>query len=428
MPLNDTQIRNAKPKSAPYRLTDGGGLQLDVRPSGAKFWRYRYRIEGRENMFAAGEYAQPPAGESDKQKAARIAAGKLTLAEARVKLAEWRSAVKQGNHPIALREEQKMDRKRANANTFRAVAEAWIAENKSRWSDYYASQVENALTNHLFAKLGDRPIADIQSKDLTAALTGMQRRRAAVAGRAGTGFKVLPVLIKQWCSAIFRHAAAEGLVDGDPTYALRGRIKRAKVTNHVHLEPKQIAALLTKVGAYGGNPKTVIAIRMLLTTFVRPGELRNAAWSEFDLDQADWNIPAARMKMRLAHWVPLSKQAVTALRTLHALTGRTKLLFPNERDATRSMSATTLNRCLERIGFNGPDTADFSAHGFRATASTLLNNSGKYRADAIERQLAHVPDNAVRGTYNKAEYADERRKMMQEWADMIDGFVQRGVP
>lgn len=432
MPLNDTQIRNAKPRDRAYRMTDGGGLQLEVRPTGGKFWRFRYRLDGRENMFAAGQYVQAPNGESSTMAAARVASGQLTLAEARRQLLDWRAAVKLGKHPAAQRHErreeeirQQTEILRARTNNFEAVACAWIKANKKRWTGSYARQIESAFEHHIYPILGSKPIKDITSPDLTSALTNMKRLRPAKAGgdpAESDSFKALPVLLKQWASAVFRHAIAEGLAEQDPTFALKGRVKREKATNHSHLDAKQIPALLAALADYGGNPKTVHALRLLLFTFVRPGELRQASWNEFDFDKATWVIPEERMKMRKTHMVPLSKQALAELKGLRQLTGPEGLLFPNERDPSRAMSATTLNRCLERLGFNGADSMDFSSHGFRATASTMLNESGKFREDAIERQLAHVPKNEVRGTYNKAKYWKERVEMMQAWADMIDGY------
>lgn len=424
MSINDTQIRNAKPQAKVYRLTDGGGLQLEVRPSGAKYWRYRYRIDGRENMFAAGEYVQPPRGETPAQAASRVATGKLTLAEARTKLAEWRTSVKQGVHPVAIRAAAHHARRDERANTFRVVAEAWIQEKRqSVWTKAYAAQVESALNNHILPIIGDRPIAEVKAKDLSAAFTGMSRLRQpdAARGDASDKFRVLPVMIKQWCSAVFRHAMSEGLVEIDPTSALRGRVVRVKSINHRHLAPKEIADLVRRLNDYGGNPKTVIATRLLLLTFVRPGELRNASWDEFDLEKSSWSIPAVRMKKRLDHWVHLAPQTLELLAKLRSLTGNDELLFPNERDPERSMSATTLNRCLERLGLNGVETIDFSAHGFRSTASTLLNESGKFSADAIERQLAHVKV-SIRGVYNKAEHSEERKLMMVTWANWVDEY------
>ncbi|MDI4633160.1 tyrosine-type recombinase/integrase [Pelomonas sp. V22] len=437
MPLSDTQIRNAKPRERAYRMTDGGGLQLEVRPTGGKFWRFRYRLDGRENMFAAGLYVQAPNGESASAAAARIASGQLTLAEARRQLLDWRAAVKLGKHPAAQRDERREEASqqqaeilRSRANTFKAVAAAWINENKKRWTASYASQIERAFEHHLYPPLGSKPIGEVSSRDLTQALISMKRLRPSkVEGGAAqpNSFKALPVLLKQWASAVFRHAIAEELIEQDPTYALKGRVKRVKATNHAHLDSKQIPALLAALEGYGGNPKTIHAMRLLLLTFTRPGELRRASWHEFDLVTATWAIPKERMKMRRPHLVPLSTQAAAELRLLAKLTGPTGLLFPNERDPNRPMSATTLNRCLERLGFNGADSIDFSSHGFRSTASTMLNESGKFREDAIERQLAHVPKNEVRGVYNKAKYWEERVEMMQAWSDMIDAFNAHAI-
>lgn len=432
MPLNDTQIRNAKPRERAYRLTDAGGLQLEVRPSGGKFWRYRYRIDGRENMFAAGQYIAAPAAESPAAAAERVASGQMTLAEARRQLIDWRAAVKLGKHPVAQRQERQEEEAQrrievaeAQANTFKAVAAAWIDENKARWTKSYADQVERAMKNHLFPAIGSKPIGQITSKDMTKALTGMRRLRGASksAEPDAPAFKALPTLLKQWASAVFRHAIADELVENDPTYALKGRVRRVQATNHVHLEHQQIPKLLLALDGYGGTPQTILAMKLLLLTFVRPGELRRADWREFDLDAGIWNVPAERMKRRRPHVVPLSSQAVQLLRQLHNLTGPAGCVLPNERDAARPMSPTTLNRCLERLGYNGPGTADFSSHGFRTTASTLLNESGKFREDAIEFQLAHVTKNKVRGVYNKAKYWDERVEMMQAWADMIDAAI-----
>lgn len=425
MPINDTQIRNAKPADKVYRLTDGGGLQLEVRPTGAKLWRYRYRIDGRENMFAGGEYVQPPRGETPQQAANRVASGLLTLAEARSKRAEWRAAVVQGKHPMALRAEERRQLRRVQSNTFQAIAEAWIAERKkNRWRPAYAGQVERTLSHHVFPAIGARPIADVKARDLIDVIENMTRRRKAEqSSKSSTdGFKVLQLNVRQWCSAVFRRAISEELIESDPTAALRGRFERQSPTNHHNLSKGEIVELLTRIESYGGNPKTAIALRLLLLTFVRPGELRQAKWSEFNFDDATWTIPESRMKMKRTHLVYLAPQAMVQLQLLQSISGESDLLFPNERDAGRPMSATTLNRALERMALNGKGTIDFSAHGFRATASTILNESQLFSIDAIEVQLAHKRA-GVRGIYNKAEHWDERREMMKTWAGWIDSFV-----
>ncbi|WP_153010623.1 site-specific integrase, partial [Pseudomonas sp. ADP] len=206
--------------------------------------------------------------------------------------------------------------------------------------------------------------------------------------------------------------------DSDPAAALKGAIHRPKVEHRKPLSREQIGDFAKALDEYGGYRTTVIALRLMLLTFVRTVELRKAEWSEFDLDRAEWRIPAERMKMREPHVVPLSKQAVELLRELHTHTGGRGMLFPNYRNPKECMTATTLNRALERMGFNGKDSIGFSAHGFRATASTILNEMG-YRPDVIERQLAHAERNKVRASYNQAQYMEDRRNMMQEWADMV---------
>jgi integrase len=234
------------------------------------------------------------------------------------------------------------------------------------------------------------------------------------------------LLVRRWSSAIFRYAVATLRADGDPAAALKGAIHRAKVEHHKPLSRSQIVEFTKTLDKYGGYRTTVIALRLMLLTFVRTVELRKAEWSEFDLENAEWRIPAERMKMREPHIVPLSNQAVALLQELQTYTGGRGLLFPNYRNPKECMTATTLNRALERMGFNGKGSIGFSAHGFRATASTLLNEMG-YRSDVIERQLAHAERDKVRASYNHAEYMDERKVMMQEWADFLKEPTRKGT-
>jgi integrase len=238
----------------------------------------------------------------------------------------------------------------------------------------------------------------------------------------GRGAETVALLVRQWCSAVFRYAVATLRADGDPAAALRGAIARPKVEHRKPLTRLQITAFLKALDGFSGFRTTSIALRLALVTFVRTVELRAAQWSEIDFDRAEWRIPAERMKMREPHLVPLSTQALALLHELHKLTGNQRWLFPNYRRPETCMTATTLNRALERMEFNGKDSIGFSAHGFRATASTILNEAG-YRADVIERQLAHKERNTVRASYNQAEYLAERRDMMQQWADLVDGLA-----
>ena len=391
MPLTDARIRATKPAAKPVKLTDGGGLYLEVRPSGKKLWRYRYRIVDKENLFAIGEYPE------------------ISLAEARAEHDKARALVKQGLHPSHSRQAERLSTHLANANTFEAVANEWITKKAGRWTPYYRRQVENFLGADVFPYVGKLPIRKVTAAHLLEIIRRIEDR----------GASTVALLVRQWSSAIFRYAVATLRAESDPAAALRGAIHRPKVKHRKPLTKGQIKDFIAALENYGGYRTTVIALRLILLTFVRTGELRKALWAEFDLDNAEWRIPAERMKMREPHIVPLSRQAVVLLKELQTYTGSRGMLFPNYRRPKDCMTPTTLNRALERMGFNGKDSIGFSAHGFRATASTLLNEMG-YRSDVIERQLAHAERDKVRASYNQAEYMVERKAMMQEWSDLVE--------
>jgi integrase len=390
MSLTDAKIRNTKPGPKPIKLADGGGLYLEVRTTGAKLWRFRYRIAGKENVFAIGEYPS------------------IALAEARTEHAKARVLVKQSVHPSHNRQAERLSNDKANANTFEAVAKEWISKKAPRWTPYYLRQVERFLKSDVFPHVGRLPIRSVTAAHLLEIIRRIE----------GRGASTVALLVRQWSSAIFRYAVATLRADGDPAAALKGAIHRPKVEHHKPLSRSQIADFSKALETYGGYRTTVIALRLMLLTFVRTVELRKAEWSEFDLDNAEWRIPAERMKMREPHIVPLSNHAVCLLLELHTYTGGRGSLFPNYRRPNECMTATTLNRALERMGFNGKGSIGFSAHGFRATASTILNEMG-YRTDVIERQLAHAERDKVRASYNHAEYMDERKVMMEEWAEFL---------
>lgn len=385
--LNDAHARNAKPKEQPYKLTDGHGLFLLVMPNGTKAWRYRYELGGKENLFAIGNYPD------------------LSLRQAREHREQARALVKRGIHPSHQRRADRLTGSIAAANTFEAVAREWIDQQRNGWTPYYLKQVETMLSGDVFPHLGKLPIKEVQASQLLAIL-----KRVAARGAPNVA-----ILIRQWCSAIFRYAVATLRADNDASAALKGAISRPKVQHKKPLGQKDFAKFLARTSAVGATSQVRIALRLLLLTFVRPGELRCATWQEFNLEAAEWRIPAERMKMREPHIVPLSTQAVSLLDELRAASNGNSLLFPNNRDSRRPISPTTLNRALERMGYAGK----FSAHGFRATASTMLNERG-YQPDVIERQLAHRERNMVRASYNHATYLPERRRMMQEWADFIE--------
>lgn len=391
MPLTDAKIRNTKPTEKPVKLADGGGLYVEVRPTGTKLWRYRYRIAGKENVFALGDYPS------------------IGLSEARAQHDKARILVKQGVHPAHSRRVEKLANWTSNANTFEGVAREWIEGKKPGWTPYYLRQVERFLAADVYPDVGKLPIRQVTAAHLLEILKRVEGRGAAS----------VALLIRQWSSAIFRYAVATLRVESDPAAALKGAIHRPKVKHRMPLTREQIAQFSKALGVCCANRITVIALRLMLLTFVRTVELRAAKWQEFDLSNAEWRIPSERMKMAQMHIVPLSTQAIELLRELYTYTGGREYLFPNMRDPQTCMTATTLNRVLERMGFNGKDTIGFSAHGFRATASTILNECG-YRADVIERQLAHAERNKVRASYNQAEYMEERRSMMQDWSNMVE--------
>jgi integrase len=391
--LTDARIRNAKSRERPYKLTDGAGLFLAVQTTGAKCWRYRYRIGGRENLFAIGEYPE------------------ISLQEARAARDRARDLVRTGVHPSADRRARRLVVAREAADTFESVANEWVEQNRKDWSSYYLSQVRTVLTNDVFPDVGKLPVKSVRAAHLLAILKRVERR----------GAPTIAVLIRQWTSAVFRHAVATLRAESDPAAALKGAVTKPRTKHKRALNQGELPAFLKKVDACRGTPQVQIALQLLLLTFVRPKELREASWSEFDLAAATWEIPAERMKMKTPHIVPLSSQAVVHLRRLQAIDGSRPLVFPNMRDPRRPMSPTTLNRSLERMGYGGY----FSAHGFRATASTHLN-SMRWKADAIERQLAHQERNKTRASYNHAEYLGERTSMMQAWADFLDALRAGG--
>lgn len=391
--LTDAAIRNAKAKERAYKLPDGGSLFLLVTPAGSKLWRFRYRLGGSENLYAVGEY---PALGLQQAREARDAARRL---------------VKEGIHPSQHRRASRLVAATEASNTLESVAREWIERNRSHWSAYYGRQVETVLTADVFPAIGGLPIRSVTAAQLLGIIRGIEKR----------GAPSIALLVRQWVSAVFRYAVATLRADSDPASALRGAVRKPKTQHKRPLTRQELGLFLAKLEASKSGPQVSAALRLLLLTFVRPGEVRGARWGEFDLDAAEWRIPAERMKMREPHVVPLSRQAVRLLRDLKAEGSARPQLFPNLRDPQRDMSPTTLNRALERMGYSG----HFSAHGFRATASTLLNEMG-FRPDVIERQLAHRERNRVRASYNQASYMEERKKMMQAWADFLDALGRGG--
>lgn len=393
--LTDTHCRNAKPTDKAFRLADGNGLILEVRPNGSKLWRYRYEMRNeqgdmKESMFALGSY---PA---------------VSLVEARKARDAARELVKRAIRPSSNRQADKARQIAANQDTFKAIAREWIEQTKAKGrTPYYIKQIESGFERDVFPSIGSLPIRTVTAAHLLEIVKRVE----------GRGAEVTAMNIRQWCGGVFRFAVATLRADSDPAAAIKGAVSRPKVQHHKPLSRNEIPEFLRELKSFGGYRTTVIALRLLLLTFVRPVELRGAEWGEIDLDGAEWRIPAERMKMREPHIVPLAPQAVELLRELKKITGGQRWLFPNYRRPDSYMTGTTMNRALERMGYGGR----FSSHGFRATASTILNEMG-YKPDVIERQLAHKERNQVRASYNRAQYLPERRQMLMDWADMVDAW------
>ena len=394
MALNDLEIRKAKAGASIVKLSDGGGLQLWVTPDGAKRWRMAYRFGGKQKALAIGVY--PAVG----------------LREARDARDEAKRLLREGSDPSVAKKAAKAAHAQAVADTFDAIAaELMDKKRREKKADQTLIKIEWLLS---LAKpaIGSRPISEISAPEILRVLRAVEAR-----GRHETARRLRATI-----GQVFRYAVATGRADTDPTGALKGAIT-TPVTRHraAIIEPKAFGGLLRAIAGYEGAPETRIALELLSLTFVRPSELRAAEWSEFDLDAGIWSIPAQKMKMKRAHRAPLSPRAVSILRDLQVLTGDGRLLFPSVRSLSRCMSENTINAALRRLGF-GKD--EMTGHGFRSAASSILNECGLWHADAIERQLAHVDNDSVRRAYARADYWEERVRMMDWWADRCEEMKQ----
>ncbi len=388
LPLTDAAVRNAKPQAKAYKLSDGGGLYLEVLPTGGKSWRMKYRLNGQEKRIVFGLWPD------------------VTLKQARQRRDEARSLVAGGIDPGASIKQEKAEA-RANAVTFEKVAREWLAKISPTWVDSHADKMTRRFEVELFPWLGALPIKDIKAAELLAVI-----RRIEARGAKDTARRMM-----QSTGQVFRYAVACGLAERDISADLRGALPPRNVKHHASVtDPKEVARLLRFIENYTGSFVVRCALRLAPLVFLRPGELRKGEWSEIDFDKAEWRIPAERMKMNEQHLVPLSTQALSILRELHPLTGSGKYIFPGRGSAAIPMSENTLNAALRYLGF---DKTEMTSHGFRSMASTLLNELG-WPHDAIERQLAHGERDTVRAAYNYAQYLPERRRMMQSWGDYLD--------
>ncbi|EGG4958970.1 tyrosine-type recombinase/integrase [Salmonella enterica] len=408
MPLTDTAIRHARPLEKPYKLSDTQGLYLLIKPNGSKLWHLKYRFGGKEKKLAFGAYPT------------------VSLATARKLRQEARTILSTGADPGVKKQQDKQARK--NGITFETVSRQWVAAN-IRWSEAHATRVLRSLELHIFPLIGNALVTDLKTADLLIPL-----RMAEKKGCLETAAR-----IQQRTTVIMRYAVQEGLITSNPANDLCGAITPPPKNHYPALPLEKLPELLERIDSYSGRLLTKLAVQLNLLIFIRSSELRFARWSEIDLDNAMWTLPANRepitgvrysergAKMKTPHLVPLSKQAVTVLKQLKLLSGNGDLLFPGDHDARKPMSENTINKALRTMGYD--TQVDICGHGFRTIACSALIESGCWSKDAVERQMSHQERNHVRAAYiHKAEHLNERTQMMQWWSDYLDTCRHQFIP
>ena len=387
MKLNARQVDAAKPREKAYKLADGAGLYLEVVPSGSRYWRMKYRFNGKEKRMAFGVY---PA---------------VSLAQARALRDDAKKKLAEGIDPSLAKKEEKLVRDVQLNNTFQAVALEWHGTKVSRWSEGYASDIIEAFNKDIFPYIGQQPVNEIKPLVLLNVLRRIESRGATEKAKK----------VRQRCSEVFRYAIVTGRAEYNPAADLTSAMSGHESKHYPFLTVEELPDFFKALAGYTGSPLVVLAARLLILTGVRTGELRGAFWREFDLEKAVWEIPAERMKMKRPHLVPLSSQALEIVQQLKVMSGQYPLVFPGRNDPRKTMSEASINQVFKRIGYTGRVTG----HGFRHTMSTILHEEG-FNTAWIETQLAHVDKNAIRGTYNHALYLEGRREMMQWYADYIN--------
>ncbi|MCE1226192.1 MAG: integrase arm-type DNA-binding domain-containing protein [Geobacteraceae bacterium] len=392
MLLTNLQVKSAKPKEKQYTLADGKGLCLLVLPTGGKYWHFRSKVGGKEVRMSFGTYPE------------------VSLADARERRDEARRQIASGISPADARKAQKAARTESDLNSFEVVAREWFQKFSPMWSASNAEKVQARLEKDLFPWIGQRPIAELKAPELLATLRRIEDR-----GAVDTAHRV-----KQNCGQIFRYAIATGRAERDVSSDLKDALGRTRKKHLAALtDPKDVGPLLRAIDDFKGSFVVRSALRLAPLVFVRPGELRQAEWSEFDLEKAEWSIPAHRMKMKESHLVPLSRQAIAILKELQPFSGNSKYLFPSIRTNIRPMSDNTINAALRRIGYTSDE---MTGHGFRAMARTILDEVLGFRPDFIEHQLAHAVRDPNGRAYNRTAHLEERKRMMQQWADYLEGL------
>ncbi|EAA7634073.1 TPA: tyrosine-type recombinase/integrase [Salmonella enterica subsp. arizonae serovar 13,22:z4,z23:-] len=387
MALTNVQIKNAAPGETDYTLSDGSGLFIIIKPQGSKLWRFRYRREGKLRRLSLGAYPE------------------ISLSQARIKAAEARAKLAQGISPVDERREQKEASK--VINSFEGVCLEWQATRKATWSESYADDTKRLFERNVFPVLGARPIGDIQPLELLDLLRKIEDR----------GANELATKVRRRCGEVYAYAIVTGRAKYNPARDLATAMQRFQRGHYASLDTADLPAFLTALETTTRNIMVNLAVRLLMLTGLRPGELRKGEWKEIDIDNALWEIPAERMKARRPHLVPLSKQAIELLRSVKAISGNYGLMFPGRNDITRPMSDMAMNQLIKRCGYG----EKLTGHGFRHMMSTILHEKG-FNSAWIELQLAHVDKNTIRGTYNRAQYLEGRREMMQWYADHIDSL------
>lgn len=408
MALTDIKVRTTKPSDKPFKLTDGQGMHLLINPNGSKYWRLQYRFGGKQKVLALGVYPM------------------VSLGEARRKRDEAKKLVSNGIDPSEKKKADKIEQ--SEALTFEAVARDWHTACKRKWSDSHSERVLKSLEDNLFSSIGQRKIAELKTKDLLDPV-----KTVAASGRLEVAAR-----LQQRTTAIMRYAVQNGLIDYNPAQEMSGAIAVAKRTHRPALPFDRFSELLERIESFKGRKLTKLAVKLTLLIFIRSSELRFARWSEIDFVNSMWTIPGEReplpgvkhshrgSKMKTPHLVPLSRQALELLKAIREISGECDLVFIGDHDFRKPMSENTVNKALRSMGYD--TTVEVCGHGFRAMACSALIESGKWSRDAVERQMSHQERNSVRAAYiHKAEHLDERRLMLQWWADYLDETTKRRI-
>ncbi|MCX5834859.1 MAG: integrase arm-type DNA-binding domain-containing protein [Deltaproteobacteria bacterium] len=396
IPLSDMKVQKAKSKDKPISLFDGGGLYLLITPSGGKLWRFKYRFNNKEKKLAFGSYPE------------------ISLQDARQKREDARRLLANDVDPDAVRKAQKQA-KTEKTETFEVIAREWHTKFTPTWTPGHATTIMSRLERDLFPWIGKRPINQIKAPELLAVLRRVESRGALESAHR----------IRTIAGQVFRYAVATGRAERDPAADLKGALPQPGEKHHAAItDPKEVAPLLRAIDGYHGHLVVRCALRLAPLFFVRPGELRHAEWAEFDLDETVWNIPAHKMKMKQSHIVPLCRQAVEILKELQAFTGASRYVFPSGRSFSRPMSENAIIAVLRSLGY---EKGTMTGHGFRAMARTILDEVLQIRTDYIEHQLAHAVRDPNGRAYNRTAHLAERRKMMQTWADYLDGLKSGAI-